>query len=57
MLLQVVKDFCEIVSERAVGSEVLESLSRKSQFLNCLVKELTTLGASKPNSNGQQKLM
>lgn len=40
---KVVKDFVKIVSERAIGSEVLESLSPSQQILKIVSEELTNL--------------
>ncbi|WP_414840126.1 signal recognition particle protein [Carnobacterium sp. TMP28] len=40
---KVVKDFVRVVSERAIGSEVLESLSPSQQILKIVSEELTSL--------------
>lgn len=55
--LQVVKDFTKRVRERAVGAEVLESLSPAQQIVKIVDEELTiTLGSETAELNKSPKI-
>ena len=55
--LQVVKDFTKRVRERAIGVEVLESLTPAQQIVKIVDEELTiTLGAETVELNKLQKI-
>ena len=47
---KVAKDFCNKVSERAMGQEVMESLTPAQQVVKIVNEELTALMGSSPNT-------